>query len=467
MFAQGLEVLRYQIENEQRWAAELLDTVRATMATRAAAGKIGPNLLMLLMNAFIDARLEPGDALTRQLGELAATAAGSGDRRRDPNADIEALFASILETAGEDEFQVHAGLAEISQALPPSFRQAILESLTSAANPVLRDTAILYLLDPAAEVRQALCQLLTEQNARDLVSPHSLRRMIALRNWLPEEERPALDQAIRMARQQHVDCATWPGGRVREILVSNIDGAGAQSAFAVVESDQREVIASLLVKQDVGIADAWCTRTQSPQEVESFVGHILEQTDSIAVSPAFLQRLIGHHLAVGQAQGTVPKPGLLDFVEAVGIVGCQPAALDLDDLIALIAEDVSPAVLDQAMVADVLDDSAGWIERFDFMDSWFEDDALVDRVLAARPRARKSTKVEAILEQVLEPRRRKWAERFLWTALWLQQRPDQDQLWPGFFLVGRELGRGRPVADMPVMRSLADLTLAAKCSPWY
>jgi hypothetical protein len=100
MFAQGLEVLRYQIENEQRWAAELLDTVRATMATRAAAGKIGPNLLMLLMNAFIDARLEPGDALTRQLGELAATAAGSGDRRRDPNADIEALFASILETAG-------------------------------------------------------------------------------------------------------------------------------------------------------------------------------------------------------------------------------------------------------------------------------------------------------------------------------------------------------------------------------
>lgn len=465
MFASGLEALRYQIERDQGWAEELLDAVRDLLALLADGGVIAPSLLMLLLNGFIEARLEPGDDLTRLLGDIAIDAAN--DEPAESSSDIGALFDKVVQEAGGDEFQVYAGLAEISQALPPEFRQAMLSQIATADNAVLRDTATLYLLDPSPDVRRTLCQVMAENALPSVVSPAALRRMIALRNWLPENERHHLDRAIKRARQERVECAPWPTRKVLDILVSNIDGAGAQSAFAVVEHGRKRVIASLLVKQGVGIADAWCVRDQSKADVRGFLAQILAQTDSIPVEPDFLRVLIAHHLAVGQASGNVPKAGLLDFVEAVGIEACQPAALVAEDLVALMEKDVDPAGLDPEAIDDIVRESAGWLDQFDFMDSWFEDDAVVEEILAKRPKSKTSTKVKAILSSVLEPRRKKWSERFLWTAFWLKQQQEESSPWVAFFVVGRELHRDRAVANIPAMQNVAELTVTARSTAWF
>lgn len=463
LFATGLEGIRYQVDQGHDWAEELVDVVREQLLVLARGGVIAPHILMLLLNGFIEAKLAPGDDLIELLGGIALEAAV--DEPEPALSEVGDLFESIVEESGGNEFEVHAALDDISKALPPKFRIFALHQISTSDNPVLRDTMILYLLDTAPEVRRTVCELIAEHASPSLVSPVALRRMVALRNWLPENERHHLDAAIKKSRQRKIDCAPWPAKHVEEIIATNIDGAGAQSVFAVTKEGRKYLIASLLVKLGAGVADAWCLRDQSKSDVKDFLVHIHSDTDSHRVGPEFLNFLVPHYLAVGQKNGNVPVAGLLDFVEAIGVETWQPAELSVDDLLALLEHDIDPSLIDKKAVSEVIERSDGWLDDFGFMESWFEQDAEVDAILSKSPRSRTSTKVNITIKLVLEPRRAKWTERFLWTALWLKQKQDLLSPWTDFFIVGRELQRGRPIKDIPVMRGIAEVTVMAQ-APW-
>ena len=458
MFAMGLEGLRYEMERDQEWAEALLDAIRDDLALLAGDGDIDPGTLMLLLNGFIEARLEPGEELTQLLGDLSLDQA-ERDMPADMLPDIDTLFDELAKEAGGNLFEAHAAFGQASQALPSEFRQAIIVPLATCKNPVLRDMAALYLLDPSAEVRRSFCQAMSESASPETMSPATLRRMIALRNWLPEKERHHLDAAIKKARQKQVDCAPWPTMDVLSIEASKIDGVGAQSVFAVVKDGRKHMIACLLVKSEVGIADVWCLYDQSKAEVREFSARIEAETGKISVDADYLRQLIVHHLAVGLEDGKAPPAGLLEFVEVMGLDGCQPAASSVDDLIALMSADIEPERLEAKAVDDLVQGSGDWPDQHDFLDSWFENDALVEEVLERNPKLRMPGRVKAVTKSVLEPRRGKWAERFLRTALWLKQQEGSRSPWRAFFVMGRELHRGRPMARIPIMQHIAEVTV--------
>lgn len=459
MFFSGMELLRYQMERQHEWAEELVDAVRELLILLAEGRVIPPFVLMLLLNGFIEAKLDPREALTDLLGEVAFE--HSADAPDHDPADLSSLLESIVESVGGNEFEVYAALAETSQALPPEIRQAMMDQIVRSDNPVLRDVGVLYLLDPAPEVRRTVCQTISQHGSPSMISPTALRRIIALCNWLPEDERHHLDAAIKTARQKQVDCASWPQRKIEEILASNMDGAGAQSVFAVVKEGRKHVIASLLVKQDVGIADAWCLREQSKADVKSFIGHIRNETTSIPVDMGFLNALVPHYLAVGRKAGKAPTPGFLDFVESIGIEKWQPSEIAVDSLLSLLEKNADPSRIGEKGVTEVLNGTNTWFGESGFAESWFEDDAEVDAVLSANLRSKTPIKIEAIIKSILEPRRTKWAERFLWTAFWLKQKQDLLSPWTEFFIVGRELHKGRPIKDIPVVRDIAEVTVIA------
>jgi hypothetical protein len=46
-------------------------------------------------------------------------------------------------------------------------------------------------------------------------------------------------------------------------------------------------------------------------------------------------------------------------------------------------------------------------------------------------------------------------------ALWAKHQKDDEGPWHEFFVLGRETHRGRPLAEIPIMRSIAEETLSA------
>ncbi len=460
MFSKGLEEIRYEIDSGQDYAERFVDAVRDLLLRLAREGVIAPHLLMLLLNAFIEAKLAPGAALTELLGVITLDLAD--DRPAPELPEIKEFYAAVVEEASGNEFEVHDAFDDMGKATPPEFRQSMLHQIVTSDNPVIRDTAVFYLLDAAPEVRRTASQLIAQYASPALVSPVALRRMIALRNWLPEGERPHLDDAIKKTRQRKIDCAPWPKRLVQEIVVSNIDGAGAQSVFAVVKEGRKFVIASLLIKQGVGIADAWCLRGQSKSEVRHFLRHIRAETDSHRIGPEFLDDLVPHYLAVGRINGNLPVAGFLDFIEAIGIESWQPSEFAAGNLISFLEQGIDPAHIDPAAVAKVVDTSGNWLDQIGFLDSWFEGDAEVNAILSGKARSKTPAKIDAIVVSVLEPRRAKWTERFLWTALWLKEDRNLLSPWEDFFVIGRELHLGRAVKEIPVMQGIAEATVQAE-----
>ena len=182
MFFSGMELLRYQVERQHEWAEELVDAVRELLILLAEGGVVSPSVLIFLLNGFIEAKLDPGEELTDLLGNV--TLEHVADAPALDPADVGSLLESIVENAGGNEFEVYTTLAANSQALPPEIRQAMMDQIVASDNPVLRDTGVLYLLDPAPEVRRTVCQTISQNGSPSMISPTALRRMIALRNWL-------------------------------------------------------------------------------------------------------------------------------------------------------------------------------------------------------------------------------------------------------------------------------------------
>lgn len=111
------------------------------------------------------------------------------------------------------------------------------------------------------------------------VSGTMLRRMITLRNWVPDGDRPALDAAIRACRQKGVECAASKAVGVKGVVASSIDGSGAQSVFILIKEGRKHAAAALLLKQGIGVRDAWVRSDLSESEAEMFMYRVASELD--------------------------------------------------------------------------------------------------------------------------------------------------------------------------------------------
>ena len=151
---------------------------------------------------------------------------------------------------------------------------------------------------------------------------------------------------------------------------------------------------------------------------------------------------------------------MVDVAERLGLPAINPGRLSLDDLIDRLVDAVpapvkSPLAIERALLA-----SGGWNRRLPFVASWFEDDAAI-LAPAAGPRLSRLRRLELILDHVLPERRTWWAEVIGWTALALRAELLPTPLWIDLTLVAREIRRGRPLNEIPIMTYIAAATVEA------
>lgn len=97
---------------------------------------------------------------------------------------------------------------------------------------------------------------------------------------------------------------------------------------------------------------------------------------------------------------------------------------------------------------------------FGTVGSWFEAGETIEALLRPIPSRRK--RIEAVLTRHLPGRRLFWAERCAWMAATLKASPDaDDEEWLNFALVARDLASGHPIADIPLFRFIAEMTVDA------
>src|SRR6267154_1385281 len=207
--------------------------------------------------------------------------------------------------------------------VPDESRAAMPIALLFSGEVTAVEASIGWLLDPASSVRQVTASALEDAARKGKVTPTMLRRMIAMRNWLPEDSRSALDAAIATARRKGVPPAQWDEVEVRQLITTGIDGSGAIGVLAHCRNKRKNVLGSLVLKHGVGVRDAWAQEGMAQKELDhAFVDAAV--VDQFTIAQDFLPTAVGHFLALGHQTGAMPPFGLVRFLEAVGVSSVQP-----------------------------------------------------------------------------------------------------------------------------------------------
>ena len=99
------------------------------------------------------------------------------------------------------------------------------------------------------------------------------------------------------------------------------------------------------------------------------------------------------------------------------------------------------------------------VDRFSFLDSWFEEGAEVERLLGGKRMARPK-RVALVRESLLPKHAAKWGERLARMALLLRH-CEEEEPWPEFFVSAKEVLTGRSLAEVPLMTRVAENTVDA------
>ncbi len=313
--------LRYRTDRGYVDAAKLIADFQVDVVAQVEAGKVDGRMLAFVGGALYESKIPASP-------EFAAASTNQiVDRNQDgplPN-DVHAALAGILEACDGDPFLAVGSLIESGHTMPAETRSALAVGLALASIPEARSAAVLFLLDPNSTVRRAVARALAQ--VAGLLTPIEVRRLIAMRNWRPENERAEVDAVIRQARAAGIACAPWEAGSIEAIVATSVDGATAQGFLLTSPVGRKKRMSSVLIK--AGIVDAWSGEPQSGRQIEMSFAAAGMDTPTLSVSRSYLDRIVAHELALNIEKREAPPFGLLQVAETIGGADWQPSRMAL------------------------------------------------------------------------------------------------------------------------------------------
>ncbi len=453
MLGQTLEQLRQRSEAGRRQATVALEQVRTAIAGQMRTGKLLPTAAVALVSAFTRAGIEVGDDVRGALDKamIGTVSVHPGLEMPDPAE----MLKDLADACGGDPFMIHSEFAGMTAAMPVELQLTLLGGLVLSDEIGLREAAIGWLLAEPA-IAMPLAQLIEAAAKRGRVSATSVTHLMLIRNWVPADRRRAIDAIIKAARSIGSAPEKRPAIQVRELLMSERDGAGAQTIFASIKEGRKHALVSILIKQGHGVRDAWVARSLGRSEVEDMLGHIADEMPVHETTAEDTAVILSSALADGDAAGSTPPFGLVQAATLIGLSDVAPHSISVDDLVASMLAVVDAAATDA--VKKALRTSGQWLATNPQLDSWFENG---DDVSAAIKGKRKiDDRLTAIIEKVLEPKRGYWASVIAWSAF--ARRGDGDHSdWIEMALVARDMASARPLTEIPIARFIAVQTAEA------
>jgi hypothetical protein len=460
MLERALDTLRIQKNGGNVGAGRAIEEVRGVIEQALAKDGAAPEVLMMIARAFAQAELDPGEPLQEAVVRALEVRSVAMPAVQEIE-DIGDQFQDVAASLGHDPFAIYAELAATGAAFPAEHRAAMAAALAMSNNAAVREAALGFVCAPDPATSAAALVALAQPPRGRPVSSSMVERLVRMRSWLSEARRAHLDAAVRVLRPKAAAPAPAPRPEIRSVMATLGDGSGAQSLFVLVKRGRQFLLAALLIKIEIGIADAWVTGDMSKLDAEAIIEEIVAGSETAEISIGLLEQQLADALAKNVAQDVPPPFGLLQVAEALGLGPLHPEAISLSGLLEGLLADLPEERTNTAAVAAAHRASARWEQDFDTLASWFEAGEAVDRLL--RPLRTRKQRTEAVLNQLLSARRRFWAERCAWTAAVLKDSAEEgeEEAWLDFALVARDLAGERALGTMPLAAQIAAATVEA------
>jgi len=466
----ALNALRLEIDRRRPAATLRMAGLQGALARRVYLENEDPDLRAAVANALLQSRVEILPVLREANNRLMeAAGAARGDLVEDAGEEMVTGIARSLESMGlTSPFDGAEALLQLFALSEPTMQMAVLAELLESDHPLLREVSALLLFHPNPEVRLGVSRVLASCQGSDL-APQTLRRLIVCRNWFPEEIRKQIDRTVHNARRARVECAPLGKPPALTVYASTVDGAGTQSFQVVIQSGKAYASCSILIKQRIGVVDAFVMPLGSKRELNKFLTMLKEEASFIQSSPEYLDLRVCQGLADGVRGGGAPNFWLLRIAELTGCDRWQALSFDPRRELAQLREQAAalcPGLADREECLSALEESAEWLENKQLLGSWFEDDAALDRAVEAASGKRRSPDAGEVIgrigSELLEKRRPVWLERLVLLTLWLKSSVRAPVPWYRMLAVAEAVADAEvPLKAIPLMMGIAEMSYHA------
>ena len=459
MLTAALDALRLGANGGRASARGDIAKAQAMVGQEVAKGVPSPDVLMLVARAFAQAELDPGRAL--QDATMAMMDAGPPpDDAEGGRGSLAGQLEHIAQALGNDPFTIYDEMSSSAAAIPPEQRSEIAAAFLASGNPAVREAALGFAFAREPVTSTAALAAWAHVPPGQPVSSRMVERLVRMRPWVSPGRQIAVDAAVRALRPRAAAPVKAPRPDVVRVLASMCDGSGAQTMFALVKQDRRFALASVLLKTNGGVADAWVHGDMRKPEANGMVEHIINESDGVEVSIGLFERRLADVLAINVAQDTPPPFGLLHVVETLGLGPVHPETVAPASLAVTLLADQPETKKGAAAVKSALRASDDWPFLYPTVKSWFEAGEAVERLL--KPLKTREARLAAVMTQLLPARRGFWAERCAWTAAILKEPSKRNRApWIDFALVAGEWAGERPLDAIPLARRIAETTVEA------
>lgn len=442
-------------DNNNKAAAKSLDLLMVRLA--GSINKLTHSLSFWLpvLNSFYEMQVDLNNELKNAYFELANQEDEIVTYEEEDH--LEAIRELINDLSSDlSIFDITENFFAQSYAMPADFFIDLLLDLYSIEEG--QDIALLLLLHPNSEVRAVVKETFNQIIERIELSPISLSRLQAIKNWHSEEEQERFNFWLKLQRKKGAIFA-HEKTQIPQILIkaSEVDGSGAQGIFIQIKEGRKYKLGGLLFKDGIGIKDAWITPAIPAKELVNYYNEAFHNSLSLReVDLPYLIEMTEHFLSLSMQQGEMPNLHFLEIQELLGL-HFKPKPIDINYLMEQLSVQISPFT--QEAIHDSLHRSKNWSSSKKFTESWYVENANIDKLVNRNSSFVDGIKVcnmEKAIEDVFanefEKKRSKWLFHFLWTALWVKAKAKKNEkIWQDSFFIAYMIDQKTPLKDIPIM----------------
>jgi len=448
-------------ENGSKPAAKSLKSLMSKIARVISKDKQSLSFWLPILNAFYEVHVELSDELKQAYLELAGqeeetSSVGEVDH-------LNAIREMIEELSDLSIFDIAENFFAQSYAMPADFFMDLILDLYSIEEG--QDIALLTLLHPKQEVRDIVVATFEQIMENIILSSISLTRLQVIKTWYPQSYHEQFNRWIKIQRKKGVVFAKENNKPHMRLKASEIDGSGAQGIFIHVRQGRKNRLCGLLLRKEIGIKDAWITPEIRASDVTRYYDEAFDNSVSLReVDEAYLLMITGHFLALTISQNAMPDLHLLEIQELLGLQ-FSPERLDLSYLIEQMSVQIVPFTPDTMQSS--FNRSKNWAHNKPFTDSWYVENAHVDKLVNRHCSFVEGAKIcslqeamESVFVNELEKQRDKWFFHFLWTALWARVKERKNEkIWQDCFFIAYAIATDHPLKSIPIMHEICRQTV--------
>jgi hypothetical protein len=426
------------------------------MAEKITTSSPNVNFWMLFLNAYYDCQIELSPALKDAYFNMMEQHEGV----IEDNDPLESLAQYLEDLDGASTYEKADNIFVQGYAMPAEYFTDLVYDLIFLEKG--RDVAILALLHPNAEVRGEVMEILHDLRHEIKWTAQDLLRLRMIRPWLSDNAQLMLEEILHEQRLHGGIFAPLATPRNVNIYATEIDGAGGQGIIFCWPKSL--VMAGVLLKQPVGIKDAWCV--QLPDK--SSFGHYLQSnTGGVTlkeVELSYIKKIFGHFLALTKAAQMMPPIHYLEIQEKLG-VEFKPEFINLNLDLQHACTKIYPFNDDLVQLAK--NNTRTWLYSKSWAQAWYVESEKIDHIiiqfsrfdhgklLCDIPKA-----VKVVMRDFFATIRPFWAFHFYWVSLWLAAQGGRNLKNAEYSaIIAYLLITDCPIEEIPILKVIAKKSL--------